>query len=482
MRPIANGFRQRLWRWHFFAGLMVCPFLILISVTGSIYLFKAELEGWEERGINSNSSESPALQQTRGAPVGEAVLLQNVLAQYPGATFVRLTLAKPGDRTVEFDILPQESIGDTKSGAEHQHHDKPNTQKLTIWVDRYSGALLEVKVSDDRFLNIVKKLHSELLLGNWASYIVELVACWAIVLLISGVMLWFCRPYSSGERTQVKPSQQIFLPRLKSNGRVNLRTVHGVVGLYIAIPLLLMLLTGLPWTQLWGNGFKEIKESAGWGGAKQEWFVTLKSDNSRSKRALPETELWEISDNAEQSIDLNDSRTATDESLDTLTDIVNRPELKSLRQPIHISPPKPDNGVWTVRSMPQDRSKRVTLHFDQFSAEPIMRIGFEDHHIVQQVVSHGISLHEGALFGTVNKVLVLITALLTAVLSILGLVTWWNRRLPNSLGIPRKANYNLPVPWLVTMLGLCLFLPAVGLSLLILVSLELFWSRVIKNK
>ena len=33
-----------LWKWHFIAGLILLPFILLLSVTGVIYLFKAQYE------------------------------------------------------------------------------------------------------------------------------------------------------------------------------------------------------------------------------------------------------------------------------------------------------------------------------------------------------------------------------------------------------------------------------------------------------
>src|SRR5699024_964543 len=33
-----------IWRWHLFAGLILAPFLIIIAVTGAIYLFRADIE------------------------------------------------------------------------------------------------------------------------------------------------------------------------------------------------------------------------------------------------------------------------------------------------------------------------------------------------------------------------------------------------------------------------------------------------------
>ncbi|HBN52279.1 MAG TPA: hypothetical protein DD465_24620, partial [Thalassospira sp.] len=34
------------WRWHFYAGLFVLPFMILLAVTGAAYLFRDEIDDW----------------------------------------------------------------------------------------------------------------------------------------------------------------------------------------------------------------------------------------------------------------------------------------------------------------------------------------------------------------------------------------------------------------------------------------------------
>ena len=33
-----------IWRWHFYAGLFCIPFILVLSVTGAIYLFKPQVE------------------------------------------------------------------------------------------------------------------------------------------------------------------------------------------------------------------------------------------------------------------------------------------------------------------------------------------------------------------------------------------------------------------------------------------------------
>ena len=35
---------QVVWRWHFIAGLLVLPFLVMMAITGGAYLFQPELD------------------------------------------------------------------------------------------------------------------------------------------------------------------------------------------------------------------------------------------------------------------------------------------------------------------------------------------------------------------------------------------------------------------------------------------------------
>ena len=38
------SFYNLAWRWHFYAGLFVAPFMVLLALTGIIYLFKPQLD------------------------------------------------------------------------------------------------------------------------------------------------------------------------------------------------------------------------------------------------------------------------------------------------------------------------------------------------------------------------------------------------------------------------------------------------------
>src|ERR1700680_417069 len=40
-----------IWRWHFYAGLIVAPALIVVAATGALYIFKDEVDGVLHPGV-----------------------------------------------------------------------------------------------------------------------------------------------------------------------------------------------------------------------------------------------------------------------------------------------------------------------------------------------------------------------------------------------------------------------------------------------
>ena len=40
-----------IWRWHFYAGMIIAPALIVVAATGALYIFKDELEGVLHPGV-----------------------------------------------------------------------------------------------------------------------------------------------------------------------------------------------------------------------------------------------------------------------------------------------------------------------------------------------------------------------------------------------------------------------------------------------
>lgn len=51
---------RAVWRWHFYAGIFSIPFVMILSITGAIYLFKPQIQAWNDRPFeNLKLAESP---------------------------------------------------------------------------------------------------------------------------------------------------------------------------------------------------------------------------------------------------------------------------------------------------------------------------------------------------------------------------------------------------------------------------------------
>ena len=54
---------RTIWRWHFYAALLVMPLVLVLASSGAIYLFKPQIDRWEERdwrGLGTAGAVYPA--------------------------------------------------------------------------------------------------------------------------------------------------------------------------------------------------------------------------------------------------------------------------------------------------------------------------------------------------------------------------------------------------------------------------------------
>jgi uncharacterized iron-regulated membrane protein len=192
-----NRFYRTVWRWHFYAGLFVVPFLLMLSITGSIYLFKPQLDAvmyHHQLFVQPAQTILPYSQQ-----------LDRVQQTYSEA---KITKFIPS-------IAPNRSTEVTLTTAQQEN--------LLVFVNPYTGKILGDRNEDYNFQAIVRKMHSELMLGKVGNYLVELAACWGLVILISGLYLWW-------PRSGLKISG-ILIPRVWSrNRRIFWRDIHAVPG------------------------------------------------------------------------------------------------------------------------------------------------------------------------------------------------------------------------------------------------------------
>ncbi|WP_086931900.1 PepSY-associated TM helix domain-containing protein [Agarilytica rhodophyticola] len=456
--------QQRIWRWHFFAGLMVLPFAMVLAITGGIYLFKPQFNAYFERYIDRQADTSS------GEKLSEDALVASVLSTYTGAKFKRYTLPENGSAAVKIEIDYQ-------------------NDRLVTWVNQFNGEVLHESPRGQRFMNLMSRIHGELLVGRRGSYLVEFMASWMIILIISGVFLWWPRAQEISHSPGAAIKRALGPPSAPIKKRNFWYHLHGVTGLWISGFVLLLLLSGLPWTKVWGGLFQQIQSYMSWGGPGQEWNITLTSQDPHEHHKQTSNkddgiDLWQLSNDEDIKVTLkSNAENNTDTASVLLSDIVLKIRDFDLHPPIEIHPPRGENGVWTVRSMTPNRPLRQTHHFDRWSGEKIMSIVFTDYHPVKRLASYGIAFHEGVLFGWLNQLLGLIATLGVILLSITGFYMWWKRRPEGKLAAPGiPSGKHIPAWVVITILGFALFLPLFALSLAIILlfefSLSLFNSRI----
>lgn len=201
---------RTIWRWHFYAGLFVIPFILILSVTGAIYLFKPQIERWEERAWHD--------MPTKGAVTPDAQV-EAALSAFPGSQFHSYRLPE-GEGDAAMIHL---SLGGSK--AMRDAFVSPQ------------GRLLGSLDPEARLMAIDQHIHGQLLLGRTGSWLVELAASWAIVMILSGLYLWW--PQSRG-------LAGVIWPRLASGHRIFWRDLHAVTGFWVAGLATVLLLTAMP--------------------------------------------------------------------------------------------------------------------------------------------------------------------------------------------------------------------------------------------
>lgn len=429
-RPIGSETSQKsgrlyrmLWRWHFYAGLFCIPFIIILSLTGATYLFKAQIEAAFDAPYTDLALQGPA------QPVSAQV--QSALASMEGARLKSYRLPQEGDDASQIII--------TKDGIDFLTYVHPQTL-----------AVLKSIKTEDRFMAIVKNIHGELLAGDYGSLIVELAASWALVMVVTGLYLWWPR--------QASGPAGILWPRLGRGAKVFWRDIHTVTGIWISGFAIFLLISGLPWTHVWGDGFKALRQATGTAPVSQDWSRGRSSELSASQVPLAGT---------------NHQHGGNPIYTASIDDVAAAARAASLQPPVVIFPPDAKNKVWRAVSQTQNRPLGSSLKFDPLDGSLVDRQDFADKHPIDQAVGIGLAAHEGQLFGPLNQIIGLLTALGLMTLSISAFIMWRKRAPLGVLGAPPpilEAKIGFGLGALIVAFGL--FLPVLGASLILVALIE----------
>ncbi len=424
---------RAVWRWHFYAGLFCIPFVIVLASSGSIYLFKPQIESWIDRNYDNLA--------IKKHPASAATQIEAALAAVPGSTL-------NGYEVPESPQSAARVIVNNEGKA------------FRVYVHPETLQVLKTVAENDRFMKVLFRLHGELLMGNRGSAVVELAASWAIVMIITGLYLWWPR--------KAKSLAGILYPRLGSGSRLFWRDIHGVTGFWISGLALFLLFSGLPWAKFWGDYFKNVRRLTGTAVARQDWSNGQPS-NSEPQSSSTSGEHGEHGHGSGR----RRRRAATPSDLTAVDRIVATLRPLGLEAPVVIAPPESGSSDWTAKSMTANRPRRVDLVVDGATGAIKERKDFNDRHLIDRITGTGIAAHEGQLFGWPNQLLGLVTAAGLVLLTVSSISMWWRRRESGGLGAPapaRRPHFSLGLLILVALFGI--YLPLFGASLIAVLLVE----------
>jgi uncharacterized iron-regulated membrane protein len=441
-RPAGGGLFRAVWRWHFFAAFLVAPILLVLATTGLIYLLRFQLEPLMHADLmKAAPSTDNAVAQPYSAQQAA------VVSAYPEGTVVSMAESREEGRSTVFSLA------------------MPDGATRDVFVDPFGPTVLGSLNPDSTVSGTAVRLHANLMAGRVGDFVIELGACWAIVMALTGYVL-----FVKGWRAR---------RRMRRAGRPGsrLRSRHGLVGAFVGVGLLTLLVSGLPWTGLWGAQVQQLATDRG----TSMWSLDhggVSNPTSALDESLPHSHAVDVpwglgASEVPQSVVPGAGEEISVANIDTAVEVADR---EGLRHPMTVALPGDEAGVFSVIGYAFDApSDERTLHVDRYGGQVVSTYGFDDYPTLAQVVAQGIGLHEGRSLGLWSFWGSALMCVAIIFMCLSGPLMWWRRRPRGgrALGAPRGRMPLRATPLLVVALvGLGVLLPMFGLSLLVVLLLD----------
>ncbi|GIF62292.1 membrane protein [Asanoa ishikariensis] len=433
-------------RLHFYAGVLVAPFLVVAALTGLAFVFSPQLD------------QLVYAHELRVSPGGAA---------RPLAEQVTAAVAAHPDGTVATVIPPVAATDPTKvvftvpELGEKQH---------TVYVDPYTNEVrgtLTTWFGSTPLQTWLDDLHRNLHLGVVGRHYSELAASWLWVVALGGLFLWLRRQWTGRGKLR-----RTVLPDLSAKvGVRRTRGWHAALGVWLVVGLLALSATGLTWSRYAGANFDVLQTG-------------LNADRPVLDTALSGTP---AGGGGHHGVAAPSGGEVDLAAVDGVTIIARDAGLSGL---IEVRPPAEPGAAWVVA----ENNLRWPTSQDSVAVDPAAgtvtaRTDFADWPLVAKLSSWGVALHMGYLFGLVNQLLLAALALGLLCVIVWGYRMWWQRRptrddrsrplgAPPARGAWRQAHPVAVVVILALAVAVGWALPMLGISLAAFVVLDLLIGRV----
>ena len=412
--------RPLILRLHFYAGVLVAPFLLVAAATGFLYAgaFQAEKLGYaHEMTVPVGDEKLPISRQVAAARKAHPEGTVSAIRPSPeddASTRVLLSGVKGVDTEHTLAVFVDPYTAEVRGALEQ--YGSTGALPLRTWIDEF---------------------HRDLHLGETGRLYSELAASWLWVIAGGGLVLWVSR------RRALRKVRG-------SSGRRRTLGLHGTVGVWAAAGFFFLSATGLTWSAYAGANIDELRTSLGQ--ATPSVSASAGGDHGGHGAAAG------TGGSGEHGVGLDKVLAAA--------------RSEGLGDPVEIVPPADDSSAYVVKQVQRSwPTKQDSVAIDPATGEVTDVLRFADYPVLAKLTRWGIDLHTGVLFGLVNQIALMLLALSLILLIVWGYRMWWQRGRGSAFGrpIPRGAWQQVPpqilVPLVAVVAVLGYFVPLLGISL-----------------
>lgn len=372
---------------HLWFGLSVGIIVFIVSLTGTMYVFKDEVQSILRKDAVYVKAET--ITQT---PLSIEVLKEKVALEV-NEKFPVSSVEIPLDRSKSYRFLYYE-----KDKQAWNYFDEVKINKL-VYVNPYNGRIQGVYNEKYDLFPILKSIHWSLLLkADWGKYVVGIPTVLFIIMLITGIILWW--PKNKNAR---KTRFRFDWKNVKTWKRKNY-DLHNILGFYVSFIALLLSLSGIYFAYPW---------------VKNTFNFTLSGSAELPK---------------EKELESPDSLLAKNSSVYDLAARQTRalyPASSSFRIPLNGKNKKGKelkNIPVTVYGEDGKFAVRNQLAFDQYSGKLLVNKPHQQLTAAEQYAHANYDVHTGSYFGLMGKVIWFTAGLLCTSLPVTGFLIWWGKR------------------------------------------------------
>lgn len=462
----SGWFGQLLLRLHFYAGILVGPFILAAAISGALYALTPAIE----QVVYRHELHIPAT-GTRLTLAEQTEIAQNYIGDGGATPSAVRPAPEPGDTTRI--MFTGKGLGDGESRAVFVD---PGTGEVRgdLTVYGTSGAL--------PLRNWVSNLHGDLHLGEVGRVYSELAASWLTIVALAGLGLWVRRIRRA--RTKSSMMRDLVRPGRNGSGYRRLFTWHTSVGIWVLLGAVFLSATGISWSQYAGDRVGDLRAALDWetpavdpslagsagagspsagadgGDADAPGAAAAVGEHAHHGSGAPAGGAADPAAWAERF----DAVLATAQRANVNTGLV------------EITPPAEPGTAWVVQEIQRSYPTEVdAVAIDGDTLRVVDRTDFAEFPLAAKLTRWGIDAHMGSLFGLPNQIVLFLVAGGIAGMVVLGYLMWWKRRPtrePRALaGTPPRRGVLRGAPWwgiaavLAGAMAIGWWLPLVGWTL-----------------